>query len=129
MAEGLLNAWAPDRFEAISAGTEATRVRPEAIEVMAELGIDISAQRSKSIAEIQGDVDTFITVCDNARESCPVMPGVADVVHWSIHDPSLVRGAEAERVAAFRAARDDIAGRIRTLIDAMADGASMPRGM
>jgi arsenate reductase len=113
MAEGLLRAAAGDRVEALSAGTEATSVRPEAIRVMAELGVDISAQQSKTVERYLGEpIDWLITVCDQAREACPTLPGVANQLHWSVEDPSLVSGSEVERLAAFRAARDDLAQRI-----------------
>lgn len=115
MAEGWLRAIAADRFEAHSAGVEATRVRPEAVHVMAEAGVDISGQESKSWERyLQQPFDWVITVCDDAAEACPVFPGPARRVHWSIPDPSRTAGSDAERLAAFRAARD----RLRALIEA-----------
>jgi arsenate reductase len=117
MAEGLLRAAAGDHCEALSAGTEATSVRPEAIRVMAELGIDISGHASKTLERYLGEpIDWLITVCDQAREACPVLPGVANQLHWSVEDPSLVAGSEVERLAAFRAARDDLAQRIEAFL-------------
>jgi arsenate reductase (thioredoxin) len=117
MAEGLLRAWGADRFEAYSAGTVATRLRPEAVVVMRELGVDIAAQQSKTLAGyLDRPWDLVVTVCDQARESCPVIPGAAASLHWSIDDPSAVEGDEAQRLAAFRAARDELAGRIRELM-------------
>jgi arsenate reductase len=114
MAEGLLRDAAGDRFRVDSAGTVATTVRPEAIEAMRELGIDISRQRSKTLEPFIGErIDWLITVCDEARESCPTLPGVARQLHWTIDDPSLVEGDAARRMAAFRAARDELASRIR----------------
>ncbi len=119
MAEGLLRAAAGDRCEALSAGTEATSVRPEAIRVMAELGIDISDQESKTLERyLREPIDWLITVCDQAHEACPTLPGVANQLHWSVEDPSLVAGSEAERLAAFRAARDDLAQRIEAVVAA-----------
>jgi arsenate reductase len=113
MAEGMLRAWGSDRFEAFSAGTEATRVRPEAIAVMDEIGIDISGHESKSLAPFMGDAFSWlITVCDDAREACPVIPGVANQAHWSIEDPSGVEADEGARLAAFREARDILRDRI-----------------
>lgn len=113
MAEGLLRAAAGDRYEALSAGTEATAVRPEAVKVMAERGIDISQQRSKTLARfISQRLDWLITVCDQAREACPTLPGVARQLHWSVEDPSAVSGTDDERLAAFRVARDELARRI-----------------
>ena len=118
MAEGMLRAWGGDRFEASSAGTEATRVRPEAIAAMREIGIDISGQTSKTLEPYLGaDFSWLITVCDQARESCPTLPGVRRQAHWSIDDPSGVDGEEASRLAAFRAARDDLSARVRAFID------------
>ena len=113
MAEGLLRAAGGDRFEALSAGTAATSVRPEAIAAMAELEIDISGQESKTLERYLGEpIDWLITVCDQAREACPTLPGVTNQLHWSIEDPTLVVGDDAARMDAFRAARDDLARRI-----------------
>jgi arsenate reductase (thioredoxin) len=113
MAEGMLRTWGGDRFEALSAGTEARDVRPEAIEVMREIGIDISGQTSKSIAPFIGEAFNWvITVCDAAKESCPVVPGAEQQAHWSIDDPSAVEGDEEARLEAFRTARDIIRDRV-----------------
>jgi arsenate reductase len=121
MAEGLLRATAGDRYEAMSAGTEATHVRPEAIRAMAELGIDISAQRSKTLEPFLGQpIDWLVTVCDQAREACPTLPGVARQLHWSVEDPAAVTGTDEERLAAFRAARDDLSGRIDAFLSGSA---------
>ena len=115
MAEGLLRAIGRGAFEAYSAGTAATRVRPEAVTVMRELGIDISEQQSKTLDRyLHEPFDEVITVCDNANESCPVFPGARGRRHWSVNDPSGVQGEEAERLAAFRHARDDLLQRIET---------------
>lgn len=109
MAEGLLRHDGGDRFEVFSAGTKPSQVRPEAIEVMRELGIDISGHRSKSVDEFSGqEFDYVITVCDNANESCPVFPGRTRRVHWGFEDPAEVMGDEATRVAVFRRVRDEI---------------------
>ena len=113
MAEGMVRAWGGDRFEAYSAGTEATRVRPEAIAVMREIGIDITGQSSKTILPFIGEQFAWvITVCDAAKEACPVIPGAAQQAHWSIDDPSAVEGTEEQRLEAFRAARDVIRDRV-----------------
>lgn len=118
MAEGMLRAWAPARFEAFSAGTVKTALRPEAVEAMREIGIDISSQQSKSIDQLGGrSFDRLVTVCDEARDSCPTLPGVRDQEHWQIDDPSAVRGSDSERMAAFRRARDDLAGRVRRIVE------------
>src|SRR5688572_31633040 len=88
MAEGLLRHLAGDRFEVASAGVSPTRVRPEAIEAMREIGIDISTHRSKSVEELGGlEFDYVITVCDNANEQCPVYPAETTRIHWSFDDP------------------------------------------
>ncbi len=118
MAEGLLRAYAEDGFEAYSAGTEATAVRPEAVEAMAAIGIDITSHKSKSIERYLGEPwDWVITVCDQARESCPVVPGAKATLHWSVDDPSTVDGDAGVRQAAFQAARDDLADRVRNFVE------------
>lgn len=117
MAEAMLREFGGDTFEAFSAGTEAAPVRPEAIQVMNEFGMDISGQRSKTIDEFRGQpFEWFITVCDEAQKNCPVLPGVQEVAHWSIEDPSLAEGTADERLAAFRRARDLIRNRLRVFI-------------
>ena len=114
MAEGLLRHEASERFEVASAGVEPTRVRPEAIEAMRELGIDISAHRSKSVDELVGqEFDYVITVCDNANARCPVFPGQTKRIHWSFDDPAAAEGDENVRLNAFRRVRDEIHGRLR----------------
>ena len=115
LVEGLLRHEAGDRFEVFSAGTKPTKLRPEAIAVMQELGIDISQQRSKSADDLLGQkFDYVITVCDNARESCPVFPGPALYLHWSLEDPATARGSEDERKLVFRRIRDEIAERLKS---------------
>ncbi len=115
MAEGLLRTLGRGNFESFSAGTEQTRVRPEAITAMAELGIDINGQTSKTLdIYLSEPFDEVITVCDSANESCPVFPGARSRRHWSIDDPSGVTGSEEERLAAFRRARDAVRQRIET---------------
>jgi len=114
MAEGLLRHDAGNVYEVFSAGTKPTRVRPEAITVMREVGIDISGHRSKSVDEFAGqDFDYVITVCDNAKESCPIFPANTKRIHWSIDDPAAVQGPEEERLAAFRI-RDELRARLQT---------------
>lgn len=114
MAEGLLRALAGERFEVHSAGTHPTSVRPEAIEAMREAGIDISHHRSKSVDEYAGqEFEHILTVCDNARENCPVFPGRATRTHWSFDDPAAVEGEWLERLAAFRRVRDEIGARLK----------------
>lgn len=117
MAEAMLRTFAGDSFEAFSAGTEAAGIRPETIQVMDEIGMDIRGQRSKTIDEFRGQsFEWFITVCDEAQKNCPVLPGVGEVAHWSIEDPSLAEGTPGERLAAFRRARDLIRNRMRLFI-------------
>jgi arsenate reductase len=117
MAESLLRQLAGDRFEAFSAGTEVTRVRPEAIQVMREIGIDISGQESKSVERFVGEPFSWvITVCDQAREVCPFFPGADDTGHWGFDDPSEAQGSEEERLAVFRRVRDEIRDRLRMFI-------------
>jgi arsenate reductase len=117
MAEGMVRAWGGESFDAFSAGTEATSVRPEAIEVMREIGIDISAHRSKTILPFIGESFAWvITVCDTAKEACPTIPGAEQHAHWSIDDPSGVEGTEEERIAAFRAARDNLRDRVHIFL-------------
>lgn len=111
MAEGLLRHLGDGRFEAHSAGLMETAVRPEAIEVMRESGIDISAQRSKRTDAYAGQrFDLVVTTCDEAREACPLFPGAGRMLHWNIADPTSQTG-EA-RLRAFRAARDELRRRI-----------------
>jgi arsenate reductase len=109
MAEGLLRHDAGALFEVESAGTKPSSVRPEAIAVMGELGIDISGHRSKSVEEFAGQhFDYVITVCDSARESCPVFFGPADKLHHSFADPAALDGSPEERLALFRQVRDEL---------------------
>lgn len=109
MAEGFLRHFAGDRFEVHSAGTRPGSVRPEAIAVMHEIGIDISSHRSKAVDEFANQAfDYVLTVCDHAAETCPVYPGHVNRTHRSFADPAAVQGSEQERLAAFRRVRDEI---------------------
>jgi arsenate reductase len=118
MAEGLLRSLGRDWFEVCSAGTQPSIVRPEAIAVMLELGIDISSHRSKHVREFDGQhFDYVITVCDHANESCPIFPDDTERIHWSVPDPAAVEGSETERLAAFRRVRDALAEMLRDFID------------
>jgi arsenate reductase len=113
MAEGILRHLRGNEFEVESAGTRPSVVNPMAIKVMAEIGIDISGHRSKSVEEFQGiKFDFIVTTCDAARETCPVFPGIARRLHWSFNDPAEVRGSENEILSAFRKVRDEIKLRI-----------------
>jgi arsenate reductase len=114
MAEGLLRALASDRFDVVSAGTEANRVHPLAIRAMEEVGIDLRGHRSKTVDELLTEPwDYVITVCDSANERCPLFPGRTTRLHWSFEDPSAATGSEDERLAVFRRVRDAIAARLR----------------
>lgn len=114
MAEGLLRHDGADKFEVFSAGVEPSHVRPQAVEAMREVGIDISGHRSKSMDEFAGqEFDYVITVCDNANERCPVFPGRTQRIHWSFDDPAAPEGDEATNFAVFRRVRDEIRHRLR----------------
>ena len=109
MAEGLLRRDAGDRFVVESAGTKPSIVRPEAIAVMKEVGIDITSHRSKHVDEFAGrDFDYVLTVCDNAKESCPLFFGKATRLHHSFNDPAAIDGAEERRLSEFRRVRDEL---------------------
>jgi len=113
MAEGLLRHLAGDRFEAMSAGTEATRVRPLAVRAMEEIGIDVLGQESKTLEQyLHEPFDYVITVCDDANEACPFFPGAANRLHWSFEDPSKAEGSEEEQLVVFRSVRDRLRRRI-----------------
>ena len=114
MAEGLLRHHADERFEAHSAGTEATHVRPLAVRAMEEAGIDISGQESKTLERyLKESFDYVITVCDDANETCPFFPGAKSRLHWSFEDPSGAEGSEQERLEVFRRVRDGIGERLQ----------------
>ncbi len=114
MAEGLLRHDGGEKFEVESAGVEPSHVRPQAVEAMREIGIDISGHRSKSVEEFAWqEFDYVITVCDNAKEHCPVFPGKTRRIHWSFDDPATAEGDEAERLSVFRRVRYEIRGRLR----------------
>lgn len=117
MGEGLFRAEGGDAYEVFSAGTKPSQVRPEAIDVMREIGIDISGNRSKSVDEFAGQpFDYVVTVCDNARDNCPVFPGGGQRIHWSFEDPAAVPGTGDERRAAFRRIRDQIQERVKAFV-------------
>src|SRR6187401_1623442 len=108
MAAGILRDMNGESYDVESAGLDPSHVRPEAIEAMKEIGIDISSHRSKSVDEFTGQhFDYVITVCDNANESCPVFPAETERIHWSFSDPAAVIGSDELRLAAFRKIRDE----------------------
>jgi arsenate reductase (thioredoxin) len=109
MAEGYMNAKYGDRYEVFSGGTEVTRVHPMAIEVMKEIGIDISGNRSKLIDEHYGKgIETVVTVCDSTQKACPFFPGAKEEIHQGFSDPSAFTGSDEEVRAGFRKVRDEI---------------------
>lgn len=117
MAEAFLRFHGGDAFEAHSAGTEATSVRPEAVAVMAELGIDLSGQESKTVERYLGEPFAWVvTVCDRAQQTCPVFPGADKSAHWSFDDPADAVGTDAERLEVFRRVRDEINARVKMFV-------------
>ncbi len=124
MAEGLLRHLGGTRYEVFSAGTKPAGVNPLAIEAMREVGIDISTQRSKSVAEFAGqEFAAVITVCDNAAEECPIFPGAPQRAHWSLPDPAAVSGTEQEKLGAFRKVREELERRIQAFVNSVVIGA------
>lgn len=117
MAEGMLRAWAGERFDVFSAGTQPTEVRPEAVAVMAEIAIDISTHRAKPLSDFSGqEFAWLITVCDRAWQECSAVPGVENPAHWGIEDPAEADGSEEERLAVYRRVRNDISNRLHMFI-------------
>jgi arsenate reductase len=115
MAEGLLRHLAADRFDVFSAGTRPAGLNPNAVTVMSEIGIDIAGSHSKSVNEFAGqEFDYVFTVCDNARESCPLFPGGGKRLHHSFEDPAAA--AADQQLAVFRKVRDQIASRLHEFI-------------
>ena len=113
MAEGYLRHAAGDQFEALSAGIEPKGLNPLAVEVMQEIGIDISRQRSKDVVSLLGQhIPYVVTVCDNARERCPIFPRTYKFLHWSFEDPAAAPGSHEDKLTVFRRVRDEISRRI-----------------
>lgn len=109
MAEGLLRHYYGNEYKVQSAGTDPSELNPKAVQVMAEIGIDISQQHSKSVSEFQNETfDTVVTVCDNAKETCPLFLGNVNRIHWSLTDPAEAKGDEEAVLAVFRKVRDQI---------------------
>ncbi len=118
MAEGWLRHLAGDRFEVSSAGTHPVGLNPGSVEAMAEVGIDLAGHRSKGVGELAGQsFDYVVTVCDRAKETCPLWPGRTKLIHWSFDDPVAVSDPEARRQT-FRRVRDEIAAQIRLFLEA-----------
>lgn len=123
MAEGILRHQGAGRLEVESAGTRPSTVRPEAIEAMREIGIDISGHRSKSVDEFAGrEFDYVITVCDNAKENCPYFPAKTRMIHRAYEDPAGVEGEWEERLAAFGRVRDQIRESLLPALEGAPDG-------
>ena len=113
MAEGYLRHAAGDRFEPLSAGIEPKGLNPLAVEAMQEIGIDISRQKSRDVVSFLGQyIPYIVTVCDNARERCPIFPRTFKFLHWSFEDPAAAKGSHEEQLAVFRRVRDEIVRRI-----------------
>src|SRR5262245_17984045 len=126
MAEGYLRHVLSDQYEALSAGIEPKGLNPLAVETMREIGIDISQQESKEVASLLGQPMPYVvTVCDNAKERCPIFPGAGKFLHWSLIDPAAAEGTQEERLALFRKVRDEIIGHIER--DFVLGGASKQR--
>jgi arsenate reductase len=118
IAEALLGRYGGADFEVFSAGTEATKVNPFAVQVLARVGIDWSNARSKTITQFLGErFDYVITVCDRAKETCPVFPGSENTLHWGLDDPSEVVGSDAEKLAAFDQTMTEVSARLRPFIE------------
>ena len=118
MAEGLLRDMAGDKFEVYSAGVEPTSVHPLAKKVMKEIGIDISGQQSKSVDEfLDKEFDYVITVCDNARQTCPFFPGNHKLLHWNLEDPAKATGTEEIKLQEFRKIREQLKDHVQKLIN------------
>jgi arsenate reductase len=117
MAEGFLRHLGAGRYEAFSAGVDPSRVNPLSVKVMREAGIDISGQRSKSADEFLGqEFDHVVTVCDNAKQTCPTFPGEYKETHWDLEDPAVAKGTEEEKLAVFRKTRDIIERKVKEFL-------------
>jgi len=118
MAEAMLTAYGHGDFQVFSAGIEPMAVSPYAVQVLGEMGIDWSGARSKSVAEFRNQsFDYVITVCDRARQACPVFPGEHNSLHWGLEDPADVEGTDEQKLAAFRRTQTELGGRLRPFIE------------
>jgi arsenate reductase len=114
IAEAILRHQGGPAFDVASAGTEPKGVNPLTVRILEEIGIDISTARSKSVSEFLGqEFDYVITVCDQARESCPIFPGARESIHWGFDDPAAAEGSEVERLAVFRRVMSEISVRLQ----------------
>ena len=117
MAEGMLRKLGGDQFEAASAGAQASRVNPDAVRAMKEIGIDISTHRSKDASEFRGQNFTYVVrVCDRAKETCPIFPGAFRYYDWDLDDPAAAKGTDEERMEVFRRVRNQIEARVKEFI-------------
>lgn len=117
MAEGMLRELAGDRYEVISAGTHPVGLNPYAVKAMEEIGIDISDHVSERVDDyLDQHFDYVVTVCDQAKEACPIFPGATSMLHWSFEDPAKAEGTYKERLVTFRRVRDEITARIRQFL-------------
>ena len=117
MAEGMLRKLGGDQFEAASAGAQASRVNPDAVRAMKEIGIDISTHRSKDASEFRGQNFTYVVrVCDRAKETCPIFPGAFRYYDWGLDDPAAAKGTDEERMEVFRRVRNQIEARVKEFI-------------
>ena len=124
MAEGFARHHGHGVIEAYSAGTQPTALHPLTVEVMQERGVDVSGQRAKRLSDVPEQVDLVVTVCDQAAESCPFIPGAKRLLHWSLPDPARATGTPEEVKTAFRRVRDEIEARVRSLVEETKAGAS-----
>jgi arsenate reductase len=123
MAEGLVNHFLAGQARAFSAGVAPTRINPRAVAVMAELGLDISKQRSKSVDDLAGEqFDLVVTVCDRVKEQCPIFTGQVKKIHLSFDDPARANGSEEEIMAAFRKVRDEMREKLLPLLTQVGEG-------
>ncbi|MBI3920568.1 MAG: arsenate reductase ArsC [Armatimonadetes bacterium] len=116
MAEGSGRKYAPEAVEIHSAGIRPIGVHPLAVQIMTEIGIDISDQYSKGPDEVPSDIDTVVSVCDNARQQCPNYPGNVERIHWSIEDPYYAQGTQDQILDKFREVREDLGQRVKELL-------------
>ena len=117
MAEGMLRKLGGDQFEVASAGAQASRVNPDAVRAMKEIGIDISTHRSKDASEFRGQNFTYVVrVCDRAKETCPIFPGAFRYYDWGLDDPAAAKGTDEERMEVFRRVRNQIEARVKEFI-------------
>ena len=117
MAEGFLRHFGGDKFDVYSAGTNPTEINPDSIKVMGEVGIDIKSQESESVTKyLEKGFDYVITVCDNAKNTCPIFSGECSKLHWNLEDPAEATGTEVERMDFFRKTRNLIKERVEAFI-------------